>query len=156
VQHDPGYITLRFEVAGLEKQEANRRLANYRQKWRRKTLKEYQVSWMRKRRDWIVLTRGTEQPNDPGQTDVVQSLWRLIPERRRLAEVMSADESLPSEAIWSALKDAYVLCSRVHSVLYLPGVQPRDGACPQEQCRLDMTKYASFSLLRLVVYSATD
>lgn len=99
MQHDPGYITLRCEVAGLEKQEANRWLANYRQKWRRKTLEDYQVSWMRERRDWIVLTRGTEQPNDPGQTDVVQSFWRLIPERWRLAEVMSADKSLPSEAI---------------------------------------------------------
>jgi Protein of unknown function (DUF3435) len=143
---DPQFRKLEKEVQRLihsdptALKEAKRRLRNYRRALERRTLQQYQEDWVRERRDWKILSRGKEQPKDACKSDVVQILRLLIPERERLAQKMALDEPLSSNVMWQATSDLYALCHQDTTVLYLPGHEPVEGACPVKCCRLKLDR----------------
>lgn len=51
---------------------------------------------------------------------------------------MAEDEPLPRNRMWLAIHDLYLLCTRDLTVLYLAGLEPRDGCCPVKSCRQQM------------------
>jgi hypothetical protein len=144
LRHDPRLCHLESEVDRLVRQEGKtapavkevkKELGRYSKTLRRAALHQYQEEWVRDRRNWKILTRGKEQPSDVDKTDLVQSLCLLIPERGRLAQAMAQDESLSPDSMWRAMLDLHSLCTRDLTVLYLAGLEPRDGCCPVECCR---------------------
>ena len=116
--------------------EAERHTASYYKKLYRVRLREYQKKWVQDRRDWKILSRGKEVSSDTSKTDLVKSIFLLIPERARLAQKMAPEESLTSRAKWEAVQDLYSLCIRDFTVFYLPGLNPVDGACPVKCCQV--------------------
>ena len=87
------------------------------------------------------MTRGKEQTHDLRRTDLVQSLCLLFPERARLAQRLASNKSLTPEAKWLAIEDLHTLCTRNFSVLYLPGNEPPDLACPVKCCQQELDRY---------------
>jgi hypothetical protein len=128
------------ESSGSSLKEAKGRLASYRKTLKQTTLRHYQENWIRDRRDWKILTRGTEEAGDLCKTDLVRNLHLLIPERGRLAQSMASDEPLSPAAMWRAMGDLHSLCTQDLTVLYLPGSEPREGACPVKCCQLKMNR----------------
>jgi hypothetical protein len=126
--------------AGSALAEAKRHRNSYRKTLHCKALRQYQEQWVQDRRDWKILTRGKERPNDHCKTDLVQNLCLLIPERGRLALIMASDEPMSPAATWQAMLDLYSLSTRDLSVLYLPGLEPFEGACPVKCCRLKLDR----------------
>jgi hypothetical protein len=126
--------------AGSELDEAKGRWNSYHKALYRKTLRRYQKQWVQDRRDWKIVTRGKEQPRGLCKTDLVQNLCLLIPERGRLALIMASDDPLSPAATWQAMQDLHSLCTRDLSVLYLPGLEPFEGACPVKCCRLKLDR----------------
>jgi len=120
--------------------EAKDRMVSYRKTLKRTTLRQYQQHWTRDRRDWKILTRGKQQADDLCKTDIVQSLCLLIPERGRLALGMASDDPISPAAMWRAMEDLHSLCTRNFTVLYLPGNEPREDACPVKCCQLKMNR----------------
>jgi len=143
LKSDPGLLELKSEVqalkhkegAGSALDEAKRRRDNYRVTLWRNALTQYQEKWVQDRRKRIILTRGKDQPSRPDKTDIVQSIYLIIPERARLARITASDETLSVDAMWNAMQDLYSLCTRDSSVLYLPGLEPFEGACPVKCCQ---------------------
>ena len=120
--------------------EAKSRRDGYRKSLKRAALRQHQEKWIRERRDWKILTRGKERSGDTYKTDLVQSLCLLIPERGRLAQVMASDEPLAPPVMWLAMQDLYSLCTRDLTILYLPGHEPLDNACPVKCCRQKLNR----------------
>ncbi|KAL2440885.1 hypothetical protein ABEF95_008226 [Exophiala dermatitidis] len=147
ISRDPHLCELQSEVQALTLKEgqgatlteAKRRLASYRKTLKHAALRQHQEEWVRERRDWKILTRGKEQPGDICKTDLAGRLC-LIPERGRLAQRMASDEPLSPDAMWDAMRDLHALCIRDFSVLYLPGLEPVDGACPVKCCQLQLDR----------------
>jgi hypothetical protein len=63
---------------------AKQLLATYWKTLRRVALYNYQETWVQERRDWQVLTRGKKQRDDLCRANLVEILFLLFPERRRL------------------------------------------------------------------------
>ena len=86
-------------------------------------LKTYEGQWVTERR-----TSRLQVPSrpceSPAKHEQVQSIHRVIPERRRLAGQMMATEPQMQEDMCSALEDIITLCLRGCRVLYLPHLQP--------------------------------
>ncbi|EXJ72789.1 uncharacterized protein A1O5_03936 [Cladophialophora psammophila CBS 110553] len=144
LEDDARLLELKGTVDRLEREEGKKALAVkkakkdlelYRKKQRRIALRRYQKQWVRDRRRWQILSRGKERPSDVPKTDLVESLCLLIPERGRLAHVIAQEEPLSRDSMWYAMLDLHSLCTRDLTVLYLAGLEPRDGNCPMERCR---------------------
>lgn len=119
---------------------AQRRLTTYSKKLKRDALRLYQETWVQERRDWKILTRGKEVAEDNSKTELAQSIYKLFPERGRLAEKMASTSPLTTDEMWAALRDLHTLCLREPNVLYLPGSRPVDGACPVKRCQRRMDR----------------
>lgn len=147
--HDPKLLELESQARQLETdeetdpcqvREAKKRVRDYRSSLKAKTFQQYQQDWVRNRRVWKIITRGKESPEDVIKTDFVQNLGLMMPERGRLAEMMATDRPLKQEEMRQAMQDLYSLCIRDFTVLYRPGEEPIDGACPVKCCRLKMER----------------
>lgn len=119
---------------------ARRRLTTYCKKLKRDALRLYQETWVQERRDWKILTRGKEVVQDKSKTEMARSIYKLFPERGRLAQKMAYTSPLTTDEMWAALRDLHTLCLREPEVLYLPGSHPIDGACPVERCQRPMDR----------------
>ena len=120
--------------------ESKRRLASYVKSLKGGALRRHQETWIQRRRDWKIVTRGKEQAHNPNRTDVVERLYLLFPKRARLAQRLVSEELLTAETKWLAMTDLYTFCTRDSSVLYLPGCQPVEGRCPIECCQLELER----------------
>ena len=148
LKRDPHLLELQAEVQALTGErgaagalnEAKCSVTSYYKTPKSNTLREYQEQWIRDRRDWKILTRGKEQPSSLHQEDRLHALCRLMPERGRLRQIVVSDELLSSGAMWDAMQDLRSLCARDLSIIYFPGLEPFEGACPVEYCRHDMRK----------------
>lgn len=119
---------------------AKRQLTTYSRKLKRDALRLYQETWVQERRDWKILTRGKEVAQDRSKTELAQDIYKLFPERGRLAERMASTHPLSSDEMWDALGDVRALCLQDSNVLYLPGSRPVDGACPVKACQRQMNR----------------
>jgi hypothetical protein len=148
LERDSRLLELRAEVqaltdvggAGDALNKAKSRVNSYYKTLRRETLRTYQEKWVRDSRDWKILTRGKELPSGLNKNDRLQVLCRLIPERGRLRQIVVADKPLSPEGMWDAMQDIYSLLTRDLLVIYLPGLEPFEGACPEKSCQLDLKK----------------
>lgn len=120
---------------------AKRQLTTYTKKLKRDALRLYQETWIQERRDWKILTRGREVAQDNSKTELSQGVYKLFPERGRLAQKMALTRPLKSDEMWDSLQDLHTLCLQDSNVLYLPGSRPLDGACPVKCCRRQMDRY---------------
>ena len=148
MKRDPRLLELQAEVRVLIDQrgacsaldEAKRRVTNYYKTLRNNTLRQHQEQWIRDRRDLKILTRGKEQLSGLLRDDRLQILCRLFPERGRLRQIVVSDKPLSPDAMWDAMRDLYCLCTRDLSIIYLPGLEPFEDACPAKYCRQDLRK----------------
>ena len=72
------------------------------------------------------------------KVDLVKDLSLIIPERGRLAKMMARKDPLTELEMRQAMQDIYSLCAQDFTVLYRPGENPVDGACPVNHCRMKM------------------
>ena len=151
LKQDPHLRELEAELETLRGPEgdnqafstAQRRLTTYSRKLKQDTRRLYQETWVQERRDWKILTRGKEAAEDNSKTELAQSVYKLFPERGRLAEKMVATYPLATDEMWAALRDLHTLCLRDSDVLYLPGSRGVDDACPVRRCQRPMKRYVS-------------
>jgi hypothetical protein len=120
--------------------EAKTQLFTYRAALERETLRQYQKQWIQDRRVWKILSRGKERAKDVCRNDLFQHLCLLRPERGRLATMMNSEEPLSLADSWQAIRDMQSLITQDFTVLYLPGHEPVEGACPVSQCQLDLER----------------
>jgi hypothetical protein len=130
----------RLQVSQSTLDEAKKRLFRYRSSLRDKALRAYQEEWVRRQRESKILNRGKQPAMDVSGTDQLQSLCLLIPERGRLATWIASDAPLSPSETWQAIRDLHSLCVPVSTVLYLPGREPVQGACPVARCKLNLTR----------------
>lgn len=129
LRKSPGYFQRKAEVDTLimsqascaAVNEAKSQLSQYWRSLQRATLVSYQEQWERNRRDWKILTRGQEVTRDASKSDTVESLYQLIPERKRLARWMATETPLPPSDTWRAMADIYSLLTKDLSIPYLNG-----------------------------------
>ena len=144
LERDPDLRNLEAEVRRLRTEGNNRdftvaqrRLTTQLTRLKKDALDLYQDCWIQERRDWIVQSRGREKAQDESKTELAPSIYKLFPERGRLAQAMASTHALPAEEMWAALQDLVTLCHRGTDVLYLPGSRPINGACPICQRRMN-------------------
>jgi hypothetical protein len=101
-----------------------KRFRDYRNSLEAKTLQQYQQDWVRDRRDWKIITRGKESPEDVIKTDLVQNLSLIMPEHGRLAKMMASDKPLTEVETRQAMQDLYSLYTRSYRL-----VSPRRRTC---------------------------
>ena len=150
LKRDPHLCELEAELGTLRGPEghnqafssAQRRITIYWRKLKRDARRLYQETWLQERRDWTVLTRGKEAAEDNSKTEMAPGVYKLFPERGRLAEKMAATCPLATDEMWAALADLHVLCLRDSDMLYLPGSRAINGVCPAELCQRQMKGYA--------------
>lgn len=88
----------------------------------------YRKDWVKKRRDWKILTRGKVASDI--DTDVSR-LCLLIPERARIAALMKRDLKLSRDEMRQATRDLLGLCQRDCPYFSFPGEEgPAKGLCP--------------------------
>jgi len=120
--------------------EAKNQLSTHRMTLEREALRLYQKQWIQDRRVWKILTRGKERAKDVCRNDLFQHLCLLRPERGRLARMMASEEPLSLADHRLAIRDMHSLITQDFTVLYLPGHEPAEGACPVACCRQDLQR----------------
>ena len=124
---------------------AESEVRGYRASITKKSLLQYKLEWVRRRRDWKVETRGKERPNDDENTDLLEILSRVMPERGRLTRMMISDKVVSEEERREVIKDLCSLASQDCTILYRPGEKPVEGICPVEGCGVEMIRYNPWS-----------
>jgi hypothetical protein len=109
--------------------QSRNKLHRLRDKFRKMELKRFQKEWIEERAAWKIVTRGKDSSKPTlGPFHV---LIEILPERRRLAELICQDSPMSLEQRKQASLDLHGLCTRDYSVLYRPGEEPtEDGSCP--------------------------
>ena len=149
INEDENIIKLQSNVTQLKGQNAppseiraaQQRVRNSRIRLARIKLKEYQLVWIQERRDWKVMTRGKERSDDNRRTDLLKILTLIMPELGRLTQTMVSDTVVSEQDRRQAIEDLFTLISRDYTVIYRPGEEPIDGACPVNGCGAKMVKY---------------
>jgi len=131
-------ILIKGSAGKTEVSAAKSKLRLRRKQLRDEAFCQYREEWVRKRRDWKILSRGKERTNDPIRTEVVQDLFKLMPERAHLAEMILSEKTLSMKEKLRAVEDLLSLCTRDLGVMYRPKEEPVNGECPIESCRLPM------------------
>ena len=148
IRRDLQLLELEDQATRLEKEDAapseiksaKNKTRSYRVVLTKKRLQQYQLEWVRKRRDWKITTRGKERPEDDANTDLFNILSLIMPERGRLAKTVILAEAVSDSERKQILEDLYSLISQDCSVFYLPGEKPSNEVCPAKDCDLEMTR----------------
>jgi hypothetical protein len=129
---DPAVVALdKREAAAMTPDEAlatKRARGNLLKSLEHKALQTFRKDWIKKRRDWKILTPGKVAS---GVDTDVSRLCLLIPERARIAEQMKRDSDLSRDKMRQATRDLFDLCKRDCTSFYLPGEEgPVNALCP--------------------------
>lgn len=84
--------------------------------------------------------RGKSVPSGVVPNDIAACLFKVMPERQRLAEMIPSDKVLSHHEMLSAVHDLLSLCVRDQDVFYRPRETPTDGKCPISNCRFKLEK----------------
>lgn len=149
VRRDSQLLELETNVHQLKRRNATAsqikaaesKARGYRASLMKKSLQQYKIEWVRQRRDWKVTTRGKERPNDDENTDLLEILSRVMPERGRLTRTMISDKVVSEGERRQAIEDLCSLASQDCTILYRPGEKPAEGVCPVEGCAMEMMRY---------------
>ncbi|KAF8850630.1 hypothetical protein BDZ45DRAFT_731457 [Acephala macrosclerotiorum] len=109
--------------------EAERSYKNHYRWLKKQELTRWKAKWLDQRYQQIIKTRGKISCNG-SSTDRAQALFRAMPERVRLANMIQSTEPRTREQRLLAVQDLHSLCTRNLDVMYLPGEEPVHGACP--------------------------
>ncbi|KAI9807092.1 MAG: hypothetical protein M1825_005809 [Sarcosagium campestre] len=142
VYEDPQLLDLQKRVQSLQIGSASdldikhaiNEARNYRARVMKKRLAQFQLDWVRQRRDWKIDTRGKECPEDNTKTDLESALSRIMPERRRLARLMLSDRSTTEQERKQCIADLRSLISHDSTTFSLPEEMPVNGKCPVTGC----------------------
>jgi len=146
VKQDPQLLVLQSDVKRLldnsssvkEVKAARTRVNTSYRKLAKARLGSYQLDWVQKRRDWKVITRGKERPDDLVKTDLSEIFAIVMPEHGRLAKTMISTVVVSDKDRMQAVKDLHTLVSRDCTTLYRPGEEPFEGNCPVKSCMKPM------------------
>jgi hypothetical protein len=116
--------------------EARRKFNTYLHGLKTRSLARWKEEWLEDRYAKIIQTRGRISCDRSSAIDRAQALFRVMPERARLADMMKSNEHRTRAQRLSAVQDLVSLCRRNFEVFYRPGEEPIDGACPVCQCKL--------------------
>jgi hypothetical protein len=116
--------------------EARRKFNIYLHELKTRALARWKEEWLEDRYEKIIQTRGRISHDRSSAIDRAQALFRVMPERARLADMMKSNEHRTRAQRLSAVQDLVSLCRRNFEVFYRPGEEPVDGACPVCQCKL--------------------
>lgn len=160
LKKDPGLLQRQDVVNKLVKSRSsivalNKAKSELSQHWKtleREARKTYQRQWVSDRRDWEILTRGKEIAKPQENVDILQCLFQLIPERKRLAHWMAAENPLPSQEMWQAMADIHTLLTKDLTVIYLPGHEPIEGTCPVKRCEFRLARYVLYRFFHVLFH----
>ena len=148
IRRDPNLVEFEKQVHELEAKNATRseikaarsKARNYRNIITRKSLQQYQLERVRRRRDWKVMTRGKERPDDDRRTDLREILSLVMPELGRLARTMISNKVVSEKERRQAIEDLCSLASQDCTALYRSGEKPVNSVCPVKDCGAEMIK----------------
>ncbi|KAI9725602.1 MAG: hypothetical protein M1834_000790 [Cirrosporium novae-zelandiae] len=150
LSQDPDLLDLRRQLQQLVEKNsdkcvistAKKQLFVYQSRLEPEALKQYRQKWIRTRLEREVLSFTTGPPDDFVNTDFVEDLYLLMPERKRLAMTINSEKRLSSEEKLQTTQDLLSLCVRNFDVIYRPGEQPSQGTCPVNGCGLSLDRIA--------------
>ncbi len=105
-----------------------------------RALARWKEEWLERRYTNIIQARGRISHDRASTVDQAQALFRVLPERARLADMIKCNEHRTRAQRLSAVQDLLSLCTRNFEVMYRPGEEPVDGRCPVYQCKLPEVK----------------
>lgn len=148
IRRNPYLLKLEDKVVQLQSAKAAKRqitdaqnkVRSHRTSLTQKTLKKYKVDWAQQRRDWKIATRGKQRPDNDAKTDLLKILSQIMPERGRLARMMSLRQVISVEERRQVIEDLCSLANRDCTTIYLPGESPIDGVCPVQGCDMKMER----------------
>ena len=98
-------------------------------------LKKYREDWIQSRLEGKILSGGKSLPSCVMENDIAHCVFKILPERQRLAHMIPSDKILSHHEMLSTVKDLLSLCTRNYDVYYRPGEEPSDGMCPIGNCQ---------------------
>lgn len=112
---------------------------------KREELRTFQREWLTKRsNDFITaqLESGHENTAEviSSNNEAFLALCELIPERKRLAKLISSAEPCSRQEKLEAVQDMTAVCTMDHRIVYYPGERPVNHACPVPTCRIDLQR----------------
>ena len=125
---------------GAEIQAANRQFRIHRQWTKKAALEKWKKDWLDNRYYRTIESEGTAAHHQPVDDGRIQALFRIMPERARLAEMIASDEVATRHQTLLAVQDLLSLCRRNFEVMYRPGDEPINQSCPE--CRLQLPSKA--------------
>jgi hypothetical protein len=148
ILHDPTAIKLYQDLCQLRERgatddninEAQRKYRTYLHWLKTRALARWKEKWLEARYANIIQTRGRISLDRSSAIDRAQALFRIMPERARLAEMIKSNEPRTRAQRLSAVQDLLSLCTRNYEVMYRPGENPVDGGCPVCRCKLPEVK----------------
>ena len=120
--------------------EALRKFRTYLHWLKTRALARFTEEWLDDRYAKIIQTRGRISHDRSSVIDRAQALFRVMPERARLADMIKSNEPRTRAQRLSAVQDLHSLARRNFEVIYRPGEEPVDGLCPVYRCKLPKVK----------------
>jgi hypothetical protein len=96
---------------------------------------------LKARYEIIIQSRGKISQDRSAATSRAQTLFYIMPERTRLADMIKSTEPRTREQKLQAVQDILYLSTRNFEVMYRPGEEPVDGACPVCRSKLPEAKW---------------
>ena len=116
-------------ASSKEIQAANRQFRIHR-KWSKRTaLDKWKEEWLDDRYQKTIQSEGTVSHDKSTDVNGVQALFRIMPERARLADMIVFDKIVTRNQKMLAVQDSLSLCQRDFEVMYRPGDEPIGDLC---------------------------
>jgi hypothetical protein len=103
-------------------------------------LEQWKADWLEVRYKNIIQSRGKLSPDRSAVVSRAQTLFRIMPERARLADIIKFTKPRTLEQKLQAVKDMLFLFIRNYEVMYRPGKEPVNRVCPVCRSKLPKTK----------------
>lgn len=119
---------------------AGRRLQSQQQVLKKQALWRWRDEWLDDRYDRIIQTKGRISNTKTSAVGHCQALFGVMPERKRLAQTMKSNTARARHERLICVQDLTALSTRNFEVLYRPGEEPINGACPVCEGTLPKTR----------------
>lgn len=120
--------------------EAEQKYKTYHHWLKTWALARWKDEWLEDCYERIIQTYGRMSHDRSPATDRAQAVFRVMPECGHIADMIQSMKPHTQEQRLSAVQDLLSLCTRDFEVIYCPGEEAVDGACPVCQCKLPEVK----------------
>lgn len=132
---------LRARSASSEEiQKANRQFRMHRNTSKKAALDTWKEDWLDERYKNTIQSGGTATSSQSIHTDRIHALFRIMPERARLADMITSDNVSTRDQHLLAVEDLLFLCQRDFEVIYRPKEEPIDKSC--SICHMQLSEKA--------------